>query len=149
IGIIVPAVGGVLAAFLGAANAIALDAASFLISAALLVCIPRTFNAARSAQFTGGLVVAHMLGDIRDGLAFLWPHRLIRTLTLVGFGNSFSSGAVVGLLVVYAVRALGLSETDGRVGLLYTSTAVGGLVASLLLPRLTRRMAVGRITMIG
>jgi MFS family permease len=149
IGIIVPALGGVLAAFLGAANAIAFDVVSFLISAALLALIPRTFNAIHTTDHANGSTLTHVLGDIRDGLAFLWQHRLIRMLTLVGFGNSFSSGAVVGLLVVYAVQALGLAETDGRVGLLYTSTAVGGLVASLLLPIFTRRMAVGRITLIG
>jgi hypothetical protein len=93
--------------------------------------------------------MARILADIREGLVFLWRHRLIRTLTLVGFGNSFSAGAVLGLLVVYGVRALGLAAGDARVGLLYTATAVGGLGASLLLPPLTRRLTVGRITLIG
>jgi MFS family permease len=149
VGIVVPALGGALAALLGAANAIALDAASFLISAVLLATITRAFNAVRSPDPEGGSIARRIVGDIREGLAFVWQHQLVRTLTLVGFGNSFSSGAVIRLLVVYAVRVLGLAETDGRVGLLYTSTAIGGLVASPLLPALTRRMAVGRITLIG
>jgi len=148
IGIVAPALGGVLAALLGAANAIAIDAASFVLSAALLASIPRAFNAVREER-AGQSAVAQVFGDIRDGLRFLWQHRLIRTLSLLGFGNSISSGAVIGLLVVYAVRGLGLGDTDVRIGLLYTATALGGLAASLLLPLLTKRMAVGRITLIG
>jgi MFS family permease len=56
---------------------------------------------------------------------------------------------VIGLTVVYAVQGLGLAATDSRIGLLYTATAIGALAASLLLPFLTKRMAIGRITLIG
>jgi MFS family permease len=149
VGIVVPALGGALAALIGAANAIALDAVSFLLSAALLAIIPRAFNAARASEPADGPLMRRIVGDIREGLVFLWQHRLVRAMTLVGFGNSFSAGAVIGLLVVYAVRVLGLGERDGRLGLLYTATAVGGLVASVLLPYATRRISVGRITLIG
>lgn len=148
IGIVAPALGGALAALIGAANAVALNAATFLISAALLARIARPFSAEQPGAAEGA-VVPRILADIREGLVFLWQHRLIRTLTLVGFGNSFSAGAVLGLLVVYGVQALGLATGDARVGLLYTATAVGGLGASLLLPLLTRRLSVGRITLIG
>jgi MFS family permease len=134
---------------IGAANAIALDAVGFLISSVLLLFITRSFNTSHTPDLAGTSIVSRVLIDIREGLAFLWQHQLIRTLSLVGFGNSFSSGAVFGLLVVYAVQALGLTTTDGRVGLLYTATAIGGLAASLLLPLLTRRISVGRITRIG
>lgn len=149
IGIVAPALGGTLAALIGAANAIALDAVGFLISSVLLLLIARSFNTSHPPDLAGTSIVSRVLIDIREGLAFLWQHQLIRTLSLVGFGNSFSSGAVFGLLVVYAVQALGLTTTDGRVGLLYTATAIGGLAASLLLPLLTRRLSVGRITRIG
>jgi MFS family permease len=149
IGVVAPALGGTLAAVLGAANVVALDCVTFLISATLLALITRSFNPSNTPIHSAGSVVEQVLGDIREGLVFLWRHRLIRTLTLVGFGNSFSAGAVIGLLVVYGVRALGLGETDGRLGLLYTATAVGALVASLVLPSLTRYFAVGRITLAG
>ena len=42
---------------------------------------------------------------------------------VVGFCDLFSAGT--GLLVVYAVSALGLARTDGRIGLLYTAAAAG------------------------
>jgi Na+/melibiose symporter-like transporter len=54
---------------------------------------------------------------------------------------------VSGLLVVYAVRALGLSTNDARIGLLFTAGALGSLLASLLLPQATRRFPVGWITL--
>lgn len=149
IGIVAPALGGGLAAAVGAADVIALDAATFLLSALLLARIARPFNQARTERPAPEPILQRTVDDIREGLAFLWRQRLVRTMTLVGFGNSFSAGAVVGLLVVYAVQALGLAETDGRIGLLYTATAVGGLAASLLLPPLARRFPVGWITLAG
>jgi MFS family permease len=66
---------------------------------------------------------------------------------LTGFGNSLTGGAVIGLLVVYGVQALGLDRGDGRLGLLYTAGAAGSLVASLLLPRLGRRVGPTRLTL--
>ena len=48
---------------------------------------------------------------MREGLRFLWGHRLVRTLTLLGFGISFTGGAVTGLTVVYGVQALGLPDS--------------------------------------
>jgi MFS family permease len=149
VGIVAPAIGGGLAAAVGAANVIALDATTFLLSALLLTLIAQPFNQARTEPAAPEPILRRTLSDIREGLAFLWHQRLVRTMTLVGFGNSFSAGAVVGLLVVYAVQALGLPETDGHIGLLYTATAAGGLAASLLLPPLARRFPVGRITLAG
>jgi MFS family permease len=149
IAIVAPAIGGSLAAIIGPANVIGIDAVAFLLSALLLALIPRAFNLMRTAETAGRSALRRIAADIREGLAFLWQQRLVRTMTLVGFGNSFSAGAVLGLMVVYAVRALGMGETDGRIGLLYTASAIGGLVASLLLPPLARRYPVGWITLIG
>jgi len=48
--------------------------------------------------------------DSREGLHFLWQHRLVRTLTLLCFGNSLSAGAVTGL----RVRELRVRRAQGR-----------------------------------
>lgn len=104
---------------------------TFLLSALLLALIARPFNQARTEPAAPEPILRRTLGDIREGLAFLWRQRMVRTMTLVGFGNSLSAGAVVGLLVVYAVQALSLPETDGRIGQPF-GAAVGGALAETL-----------------
>lgn len=73
----------------------------------------------------------------------------MRTLTLLGFGSSLTGGAIIGLLVVYAVRALSLPATDARIGLLFTAGALGSFVATVSLPYLTKHVPVGWITLVG
>lgn len=146
--IVGPAVAGALSAFVGAASTIALDAVSYLASALLLSLIARAFNAAPQASaLSESSLVARTLRDIREGLVYLWQQRLVRTLTLLGFGVSFTSGAMTSLLVVYAVRAFGFADTDARIGLFFTAGAIGSLLASLALPRLIKRISPARITL--
>jgi MFS family permease len=150
--IVGPAVGGALAAWIGAGSAIAFDALSYVVSAVLLALIGRSFDAPRQASESTSeaiSLVSRTLGDIREGLVYLWNQKLVRTLTLLGFGVSFTGGAITSLLVVYAVRALRIPDTDARIGLLFTAGAVGSLVASLALPRLIRYMSPARITMLS
>jgi MFS family permease len=147
IGIVGPALGGVLAAAIGAASTISLDALSFVLSAILITLVPGAFNIARPAPRAAGSLLRRTLVDIREGIHYLWRQRLVRALTLLGFGNSLTGGAVTSLLVVYGVRALGLGEQDARLGWLYTAGAVGALSASLLLPHLKRRYPVGQMSL--
>ncbi|MDQ2806622.1 MAG: MFS transporter [Chloroflexota bacterium] len=149
------ALAGVLAATVGAAFALTGDAVSYLLSAVALLLVRRSFNNVRShdlpAAGAGGLrpALRRILADIRAGLHFLWQHRLVRALTLLGFGVSFTSGAISSLIVVYAVRALGLAATDARIGLIFTAGSVGAILASALLPRLHRLLPPGWISLGG
>lgn len=147
-GIAGPAAGGVLIATMGAANALAVDAVSFALSAVLLLSIGRRFGAAQPARTRGG-VLTRTLTDIRDGLRFIWRQPLIRTLTLLGIGNSLTAGAVMGLLVVYGVEALGFHRQDPRVGWLFTAVAVGGLAGIWLVSWLHRRLPLPGIALGG
>lgn len=90
---------------------------------------------------------SRLRADIREGLAFVRPQPLVRILTLLGIGNSVTSGAVLGPLAVYATRGLGLDVADGRIGLLYTAIAVGALLAALLVAPLGRRVRPGWISL--
>lgn len=76
---------------------------------------------------------------IGQGLRFLIGHPTLRLMTVVGTLQSFSGGAIIGQLVVFADRTLGISGSDGRIGLLYTAWSAGGIGGALLLPRLRRR----------
>ena len=129
-----PAIAGLLVAAFGPAVVLGIDGLSYLLSGLILLRLPRRLQQAREPQSA-----PQSLGqDIRSGLQFLWNHPLIRTLTVLGFGMSFVGGAVTALLVVYAVRVLGLTTTDARIGWLYTATAIGALCATFVLPRLGR-----------
>ena len=149
IAVVGPAVAGVLAATIGPAYAIGLDAASYGLSAIALLLVRAPFSTRHLDPASVEPLVRRLLDDVREGLRFLWGHRLVRTLTLLGFGISFTGGAVTGLTVVYGVQALGLPDSGAGIGLLFSAAALGSLASSLLLPALNRRFATGSITLGG
>ncbi|MGH3621820.1 MAG: MFS transporter, partial [Sciscionella sp.] len=140
------AVGGLLVTTLGTAPAIGLDAASFAASGVLLTGIPCSFGDKRHGTTTHAW--RQLRSDIGEGVNFLWNHRLMRALTLAGFAAALTGGAVIGLLVVLAVRQLGLSDDDARIGLMFSAGSAGALVATLLIPRLTRRFDIPRLNLV-
>ena len=126
--------GGVLAALIGPANAVWVDAASFLGAAAVQTTIRSTF---RVGPRPAGEPLA-IRAQVGRALRFVRGQRTVATLIGVGFGNSFAFGAVLGLLVPYAVTELGLGDKDARIGLLYGATGVGALLAGMVFARLFR-----------
>jgi hypothetical protein len=137
-----PVVGGVLVATVGAAQALSFDAASYVVAGALLALIGRSFDTREPrTDRPGGLGTG-----IREGLEFVWRQPVVRSLTLLGIGNSITGGAVTALLVVFAVRDLGLSEEGSGIGILVAVVAAGAFLAALALPRLTDRVPIGWIT---
>jgi MFS family permease len=127
-----PVIAGVLAATIGATNAIWVDAASFFVAAAVLASIRSSFREAASAS----PAMATLRSAVGRALRFIRGERTVATLLIVGFGNSFAFGTVLGLLVPYAVEELGLDSDDSRIGLFYGALGVGSLVAGLLFSRL-------------
>jgi MFS family permease len=102
------AVGGVLANSIGAASALGTDAASFVMSAVLLFGIGASFGTASTEDGPGR--GRRLRRDVAEGVHYLWGHRVIRALTLAGTAAALTGGAVMGLLVILAVRQLGLSD---------------------------------------
>lgn len=151
-----PAVGGLLVATVGPAYALGADAITYLVAGVLIALVPGSLQHQQPPRVGAGPcsetdesgpgLLARTVADIREGLAFLWDQPLVRALSLFGFGQSVTGGAVSGLLVVFAIDGIGLRSDDGRVALLFVAVAAGGLVASLALPWLTRRLPVGWIT---
>ncbi|MFF1489532.1 MFS transporter [Streptomyces sp. NPDC058319] len=143
------ALAGGLILVLRPAGTLALDALSFAVSALLVRAASRgTYG----TYGTHGTAAAHgttapppprpaFTESVREGLRFLRRHPTLRVMTVVGTLQSFSGGAIVGQLVVFADRGLGIHGSDGRIGLLYMAWSAGGIGGSLLLPRLRRRFA--------
>lgn len=139
------AVAGLLIALIGAENALWIDGAGYAIGAVSIACIPAKLTSTRRPQDPK----AGLLADITEGLRYVRRHPVIWPLTASGFGSGLTGGAVLGLVVVYGVRQLGLADDDARLGWLFTSLAIGGLVAGLTLPMLVRRVNQPRISLVG
>ena len=139
--IVGPALGGVLAATIGATNAVWFDSASFFVAAAIQGSIRSTFRVGEPPS--GRLQVR---AQIKRALQFVRGNRSVATLLFTGFGNSVGFGAVVGLLVPYAVEQLSLPEGNFRVGILYCAYGAGALVSGLLFARVVSTRHVRWIT---
>jgi MFS family permease len=142
--IIGPAIGAVIATSATPSIALAIDSVSYLGSALLLRGIRRPLSAFRPGNEGGSS--ASMRHTIGEGFRYLWNQRVLRALTLAGFGNSVSFGALLGLTVPYAVGQLGLSDHDFRIGVLVSVGAVGALTVAVMLPRVAHGQTPPRLT---
>ena len=84
-----------------------------------------------------------LVQEIRAGLAFVVRHPiLVRIVASTGLSN-FASAVTTTLFVLFALRELGISETD--LGLLFSVMAVGGILGAVGSDRLARLVGEGRI----
>ncbi|WP_330328296.1 MFS transporter [Streptomyces sp. NBC_00536] len=133
--IIGTAMAGLLIGVLGTTGALALQSVTFLISALLVgaMAMPTGVRTAPSENL-------RILESIKEGVQFLWRQPALRIMTVCGCLQSFAGGAFLGQLVIFADRDLGLVESDSRIGLLFTAWSVGGVLGSIALPRLLRKV---------
>lgn len=143
--VVIPSVVGVALAVVHPASLLAFDALSFLASAALVRGIGRALQ--DDSRERSPLGLRQVRTDIGEGLRYLWGHPGVRTMTLIGFTQCLSGGGFVALMVVWADRQLDVGTQGLRFGLVYGAWAVGGLVASVSLPRLLRGTTPERVTL--
>ncbi len=140
--LIAPTVGAALLMVMMPPYALGFDAASYVMSALLLMSIRRPFGRPQQGQDRRQRIRT----DIAEGLRFLWQQPVIRTMTFSVCFVCLSWGGTFGLLVVYANRALHLTQVDVRLGLLYSAGELGGLLSTAAVPMLIRHLAIGRLT---
>ena len=126
--------GGVLVAGFGATAALWIDAASFLVSAALvLLLVPRPRHEAQAPR-------GRFFAELGEGLRFIWSRRLVRAIVLMVLLSNLieAPGAVV--LAVFARDEYGSAADFGLlVGALGGAALAGALGYSLVGHRLPRR----------
>lgn len=124
-----PSVGGALVQWLTAPYAVLVDALSYLWSAVWIGAISaREPKPERSPD-------RNLVAEIREGLAFVLRHRLLRAITATtGTSNLFSSILNVALIVVLADQAH-LNLSAGVIGLVFTVASVGGLLGAVAATR--------------
>lgn len=125
-----PIIAGLLIATIGPANALWLDAASFVIAAAVQSRIRSDFR--RTEPATAPSTIRRQLGAAFE---FIRQQRTVFTLIAAGFGNSIAIGIVFGLLVPWSVEVQGYDTDDARLGMLYAAVGVGSLIAGLIFSR--------------
>jgi MFS family permease len=143
--VVLPSLVGIALAVVYPATMLALDALSYAASAAFILTIHKAMydrSRPRSA-----LSPRLLLADIMEGLRYLAAHVGVRTMTLVGALQSAASAGFVALMVVWCDRVLDVGTGGLRFGLVFSSWSVGGLVATIALPRVLRRTTAAAITL--
>ncbi len=133
-----PGLAGLLIQLIGAPVTLLVDAVSFLVSAGTVAAMrTREEPPARPAQHP------RMLGEVLDGLRYVFRNPLPRTLALgVGLANLVYGGYDT-VVVLFLARQLHLPA--GVIGVLFGVASVGGLLGSMLAGRLTRRYGDARV----
>jgi MFS family permease len=126
------ALGGAAIALVGASGAFLLNAATFLLSALLLLRVPEPTDAGSTKRTT------RLRSEARHGLEFIRGDRFIVQLMVVQLLAVLSVGGTGALLVVLARRQLGVDEAD--FGLLVAAIGVGAVIGPLLFGRLVDRI---------
>ena len=142
---VLPALVGLSLAFVEPATLLVVDALSFVASGLFVRAITRFLHDPDRPRVP--LTRRVVVSDIGEGLRFLGRHAGVRTMTIVGTVQCLSGGGFVALLVVWCDRVLGVGTEGLRFGLVYAGWSVGGLLASVLLPRALRYTTPASVTL--
>jgi len=123
--VVLPGVVGVLVAWIAPSSLYWVNAFTFLASAFLVRSIVRSLTGERDGEPT------RLREDVLTGLRWLWAHTTLRAMTFIGTTVSFSMGAVMGQLVPFADKVLGIRQGDVRLGAVFAVFSLGGLVGTL------------------
>ncbi|WP_435057156.1 MFS transporter [Streptomyces sp. bgisy060] len=121
------AIAGLLVAFLGPGTVLLLDAATFAVSALLVVAGLRGVPSAEPLRDGPRLSPARYRADLREGYAFLFRTRLLLGITvMVMVTNGLNQSWTSVLLPVHAREVLGGPGTQGRIVSVFAGCALAG-----------------------
>jgi MFS family permease len=131
-----PSIGGLLIQAITAPYAVLVDALSFLWSAGWVTAIKaRAPKPERKAD-------RHLGREIKEGLSFVIGNPILRAIAMcTGLSNLFNA---VYFAVFYILLARDLHVSPGLIGLIMSTSAIGGLVGSLITTRVAARLGQGR-----
>jgi len=117
-----------------AALPFAVDAVSFLLSAALILSVAGSFRTPRAAD----LPRTSLRSDIAEGVRYLARHRVLRTLCLLLGALNLASAGWMAVAVLWALQVLHVGTTG--YGFLFLGAAGGGLLGAVVADRLDARI---------
>lgn len=133
--IVAPAIGTVLFQ-IGRAVPFVFDTVTYLASAFSLTLIRKEFQTERVKKET------HIVAEIREGLGWLWGQHLIRYMAFLTGGLNFVNTPIT-LIIIVLAQNLGASEAE--IGLIFSISAVGAIVGSLIGGQVQKRYRFGQI----
>jgi MFS family permease len=152
-GIAGPVLAGVLSARFGPASAIAVDAATFVVSAVGVFFVRFRQPAATGTADTGAQTGAEHTPEVVPfwqnllvGARFLWRHPVLRSMTVLLTLLIFLQLGLIDIIIYYLKHDL--AQPDTVVGYVMAITAIGTIVGALLVARVRRFLGFG-VTWIG
>jgi len=139
-----PPLGGLLAS-IAIGLAFAGSALAYVVGVVALSFVVGNFKPQRSPE----AAKRSILGDIRDGLDYLFHHRLLRTLALMVGVMNLASSAVFAIFVLFAVQPGPMGLSAFGFGVLTSALAIGSLVGSFATPALERRLGRARLLLVS
>jgi MFS family permease len=137
-----PLLAGFMVAFLPIQWFMALDAASFVVSALTLATIRGSFNAAVEGEPREATTILH---DIREGLGYVWRHPVLRNISVMMAIINFVGATTYTQLVLFAHDRLDVGPKG--VGILFAAGSAGVVATGLLAGRLRRRFSFTALAM--
>jgi MFS family permease len=138
-----PSVAGGLVQAIGSSAAVAVDSASFLVSAVAVGAIRSPEP--RPTVPEGGH--PRLVVGIAEGLRFVFGNALLRAIAATTSTSNLFSGVAAAVEIVFLVRQVHASP--GVIGLLFALGGVGGVAGAFAAGPIARRLGGARATIIG
>jgi MFS family permease len=134
-----PGLAGLLVGLLTAPIAVAVDAASYLVSIVSLLSI----KTRESKPDRSGSAKRNIPAEITEGMRWVFHNSLLRPLALLGACYNFFLLYVETVFLVYAVRELSINTTI--IGVILSASGVGGIAGAVFVNAAIRRLGVGAV----
>jgi len=138
-----PGLGGILVEILTAPYAVLVDALSFLASGVFILGIRKPEEPPERATAADGTKTTFW-AEVKEGLRFVLGNPNLRAQAGCTGTSNFFFSAGFAIVLVFFVRELGLSP--GLIGVVFSVSAVGSMIAAFTATRIQRRFGIGPTT---
>jgi MFS family permease len=133
-----PGIAGVLIGLVTAPYAIALDALSFVVSAAFMIPIRRPEELPERVE---GEPRPKLLPELKEGLGYVVRHRYLKWIAVCTGSSNFFGSITFSIGLLYMARELDISSFWA--GVVFAGFGVGSIAAALTTTRFQRAVGVG------
>ncbi|AXX31859.1 MFS transporter [Actinosynnema pretiosum subsp. pretiosum] len=137
------AVGGALVQVLTAPFALLFNTASYLASALFTLRVRVREEDVEPDDELEDATRAGFWGEIGEGLRFVFGNPIVRTLAITALLFNLFTFFIEPVFLIFITRTLGLEPI--YIGLILSSSGVGGVVGALVSGRVSRRLPLGRL----